>query len=384
MNDELPHPTSSSNRTPTAWDSISVLSSAAEPALEPAATFTGRTGRTSDAVRAGIVVGAALVVAIGAAVAMGASPAPSASTGGAHPSTLPGTGNRHGSQPRPFGFPGGGPAAGGRGWAPGGPGRGGIGFGKISVTAISGSNVSLATADGWTRTIALTGSTTITKGGAAAKLGDLAVGDMVRFAETHNADGSYTITRLDVVQPETAGTVTAVGAGTITIMLHDGTSQTIKTTGSTTYHRGQASGTHADVTVGSNVAAIGSKAADGSFTASSVWVAVPRVAGKVTAVGAGTITIMQRDGSTLTIHVGSSTTIQVGGVTGAKLTDVKAGMGIVVEGAKRADGSIDAAAIGAGDLGKGRGHDFKPGDVPDGQPAPGASLAPQASGGPTG
>ena len=46
----------------------------------------------------------------------------------------------------------------------GGPGfgRGGFGFGGITITAISGSNLSLKTEDGWTRTIAVESDTTIT------------------------------------------------------------------------------------------------------------------------------------------------------------------------------------------------------------------------------
>jgi hypothetical protein len=49
-------------------------------------------------------------------------------------------------------------------------------------------------------------------------------------------------------------------------------------------------------------------------------------------------------------------------------------MKIVVEGKQRADGSIDATAIGAGDAGKARGHDGPKDTNPDATPAPSASA----------
>jgi preprotein translocase subunit YajC len=356
-------------------------------AATPAAAFRGRTPRKTGAVRAGVIVGTGLLVAIGAAVAMGASPAPSSS--GGSPQAVPSQGNgNHGNGNQgngrfdPFGgfgaFGGFGPVgAGGPGKPFGGPGAvAGRGFGDIKVTAVSGSNVSLATDDGWTRTITVTGTTTITKGGAAATLSDLAVGDSVRLSQTRNADGTYTIKAIAIVLPQVAGTVTAVGTDTITIALRDGTSQTIRTNGSTAYHLEKADGKRSDVSVGSAIVASGEKAADGSLTASSVWVRLPRVAGTVTAIDGSTITLSRRDGTTLTIHAGSATTIRVAGVDNAKLSDITTGMVIAVEGTQRSDGSIDARAIAAGKLGKpgkGLGHDRQPGGAPDGSPTPNAS-----------
>ena len=354
---------------------------------EPAVAFSGRTPRKSEAVRAGMIVGTGLVVALGAAVAMGASPTPAAPSGG-QTQTVPSDGSAGGLGGPGGGFgqfgPGGpwgqgGPAGQGHGWGAGGPGRmDGRGFGQVSVTAVSGSNLSLATDNGWKRTITVTSATTITKGGVAAKLTDVAVGDAVRFSETRNADGTYTIGAIEIVLPEAAGTVTAVGTDTITITLRDGTSQTIRTSGTTTYHLEQADGKRADVTVGSMILATGEKAADGSLTASSVSVRLPHVIGSATATTADTITLTERDGTKVTVHVGSTTTIQVAGVAGAKLSDVKTGMIVVAEGTQRSDGSIDATEIGAGASGPGRGRDWMPGTNP------GASPAPNATGGTTG
>jgi hypothetical protein len=163
------------------------------------------------------------------------------------------------------------------GWAGPGGGRGGmmgdrIGgpHGGITVASVSGSQLSLSTGDGWTRTIDASGAT-ITRDGAAVTLADVTVGTEIRFAQTRNADGTYTITRIDIEMPRTAGTVTAVGGSTITLKTMDGSAATIVLTSSTTYRvAGKDSATLADIKVGDMVMATGSKAADGTLTATSV------------------------------------------------------------------------------------------------------------------
>ena len=193
------------------------------------ASFHGRTPGRGAAIRAGLVVGCALVVAVGTAVVMGASPAPNGSSSGAQPSAAAGDPST-GRPERDHAGIGKADRLGGRG------------FGRITITAISGSSVSLATEDGWTRTITVTADTAITKGGAKAALTDLKVGDTVRIGQKRNDDGTWTVTALAAVLPQTAGTVTAVGADTITITGRDGAAQTIHTTGATTYQRGKANG----------------------------------------------------------------------------------------------------------------------------------------------
>jgi len=101
------------------------------------------------------------------------------------------------------------------------------GFGGITITAISGSNVSLKTADGWTRTIAVTGDTTLMEGDATITLSDLNVGDEVRFKQTQENDGTFTVTDLHVVLPHVGGSVTAVDGSTITVTQRDGSTATI-------------------------------------------------------------------------------------------------------------------------------------------------------------
>jgi len=177
-------------------------------------------GRTRAA-RAGIVAGAAFLLVVGAAAAMGASPSPST---GANPaaSTAPGSS----TAPNSSTAPGTNKSDGDRhGFGRGGFGR--FGFRDITITAINGSDLSLKTDDGWTRTITATSTTTITKGGATITVGDLAVGDQIVFAQSRAADGTYSVTAIKVVLPSIGGQVTAVTGDTITVTQKDGTTATI-------------------------------------------------------------------------------------------------------------------------------------------------------------
>jgi hypothetical protein len=196
---------------------------------------SGRPGGSSLAVRIGIVAGSALLVLVGVAAVMGASPAP----------TTPAAPGANGAPGMPGDNPGG-YAFGMRGGD-----FGGVGFNDIRITAISGSNLSLATADGWTRTIAATSTTTITKGAATITVGDLAVGDRVTFSQAKQADGSYAITAIRVILP-------SIGA-------------TIHVDATTTYQvQGVTSATLSDIKVGAYIVAQGTLRTDGSLDASVV------------------------------------------------------------------------------------------------------------------
>jgi hypothetical protein len=239
---------------------------------------------------------------------------------------------------------------------------GGKSFRDITIKAISGSNVTLETDDGWTRAIAVTGSVEITKGGQAIQLSGLAVGDQVRFSQTRNADGTYTVEAIAVIVPSVRGTVSDVTASGFKITTRDGSVWTIAVNGTTTYKHGTGTGTLADVTNGTVALVQGNKTADNALTALSVRVAADRAVGMVTAKTANSITIQKRDGSSLTIHVDADTTFRVAGKDPATLADVTVGMGLGVSGRARADGSIDADAVVAGN-GRGilKGRGFKGG-----------------------
>lgn len=160
------------------------------------------------------------------------------------------------------------------GGGPGGPGFGHA-FGGISIAAIAGSSISLETADGWTRTITVDSGTTYTKAGATIALGDLKVGDEIGFRQTNETDGSWTIDSVAVILPQLGGEVTAVDGSSITVKQRDGTSATIKVTGTTTYNVAGATAKLADVKVGMFLVAEGTKNTDGSLNASDVHAGTP-------------------------------------------------------------------------------------------------------------
>jgi hypothetical protein len=260
----------------------------------------------------------------------------------------------------------------GRALAPGLKGKAGRGLGQgaITITAINGSEVSLKTDDGWTRTITVTSDTVITKGGQTITLAGLAVGDEIRFAQTRRDDGTYAIDAIVVPTPRTAGVVTAVGADSITIQKWGGASQVIKVNSSTVYRLGPTPGSKADVKVGGEIAAQGTVAGS-DFTALSVTIELPHAGGVVTAVDDSSITVKRRNGTTSVIHVSGSTTFKVKGVASATLADIAVGDRVEAAGTLRADGSLDAVAVRAGDPkgAKSRGE-------PDQDEAPAVSPAP--------
>ncbi|HEX4896880.1 MAG TPA: DUF5666 domain-containing protein [Candidatus Limnocylindrales bacterium] len=162
-----------------------------------------------------------------------------------------------------------------------GPGMGGPGFGGrhgsggVTISAISGSSISLETADGWTRTIVVDSGTTYSESGDTIALSDLAVGDQVHFEQTLEDDGTYSIDAIAVIPPHVGGKVTAISGSTITVEQRDGTSATVNVTGDTTYQVSGDDAALADVEVGMFLVAEGIENSDGSLTATAVRAADP-------------------------------------------------------------------------------------------------------------
>jgi hypothetical protein len=162
----------------------------------------------------------------------------------------------------------------------GGPGgRGGMGIhAPITVTSISGTSVSLGTADGWTRTITVASDTKLAKGTATIALTDLKVGDEVRFSETKKTDGTWHIDELDVVLPHLDGTVKAISGSTITVTLRDGTTGTITVASGATIEVGGTSAKLSDLAVGMVVRAEGASTGTNAITASDLHAFDPATA----------------------------------------------------------------------------------------------------------
>lgn len=275
--------------TPRATDEDETLH--VTPQAVPVPTVEAAPGAVTEPVRAGrslVPFGLAAVVAgLGVAAIAVASAAGGSATSGA--ASIPqGVALVSNASPTPAGngqAPQGGPGgwigpAGGRGMMGGMMGgRLGGPRGAITVTSITGSQLTLKTDDGWTRTIDASGAT-VTKGGAAATLADITVGTPIEFAQQRNADGTFTVTKIDIEMPRVAGTATAIGGSTITLKAMDGSTVTITVTSSTTYRvAGAQSATLADVKVGDIVMATGAKAADGSLTATVVAAFTPGATG---------------------------------------------------------------------------------------------------------
>jgi Domain of unknown function (DUF5666) len=158
----------------------------------------------------------------------------------------------------------------------GGPG-GLIGLRQITISTISGSDLTVTTTDGWTRTINVGATTTITRAGQTIGVGDLKVGDAIRFQQQPNADGTFTITAIEVVLPRVTGQVSATTSDTITIQRQDGTTMTIHIGSDTTYRvPGIDNATLSDIKPGMVILAQGTQNADGSLQAVAVSAAFKR------------------------------------------------------------------------------------------------------------
>jgi hypothetical protein len=314
--------------------------------------------------RSAIVFAATVAVVVTAAVATGASPTqttnPQATTNPdstaapdatAAPDSTPSTGKNPGdvdgrpgwNGPRGFG-PGLGPPF-GRGFPGGFIG----GPGSITIDSIDGSKLHLKTDDGWTRTIDTSG-VTITRAGKTVTAADLNAGDNVLIQEQRNADGTFTITALQVLLPHVDGVVDSVTSGTFTVKQPDGTTRTVSVNSTTTYTLGKNAGTKSDLKSGLQVDVEGTTTGD-TFTASAVHIVPSVMAGTVTAKKDGSLTITERDGSTGTITVDSNTTWSVAGVASATIADVKVGDVVFAEGTLAADGSLAATNVVAGTKG---------------------------------
>lgn len=304
--------------------------------ISPVPPTPGRSG--GHVARSSGIVAACLVLVVGAAVfassaapqASGADPSASAAVPSAAPSGK--SGDRR-------------PVVGGlKGFLGGGA------FGTITIASINGTKIGLKTADGWTRTIDVAGETKIFLGKEAGVVSDLSVGDEVRLRQKKNADGSFSVVSLSVPAAQAGGEVTGVSGNTITIKRRDGSTATLTVNGSTVFRQGGADATKADVKVGSNITAEGQPGSSDAFTATVVRISLSRVDGEVTAKTANTITVKQRDGSSVVIHVDADTKYLVRGINGAKATlaNVEVGNRLIATGVRRADGSLDAVAVGAG------------------------------------
>ncbi len=154
-----------------------------------------------------------------------------------------------------------------------------------TVASVSGSTVTVTRRDGSTSKVILTGTTTYRLGGQEATKDAVVAGAQIVARGTLAADGTLTATSVQVAPAMFAGTVKEKGAGSLTLTTRDGSTVVVDVSSSTTYKVGGITApTLADVKVGDLVTATGSRNADGSLSATTVW---SRAAGRFGGPGDG-------------------------------------------------------------------------------------------------
>jgi hypothetical protein len=251
------------------------------------------------------------------------------------------------------------------------------GKGPITVRSINGSEIVLGTEDGWTRTISVGSDTAVTKGGATVGVSALRVGDIVRFRQKRNDDGSFAVTAIVVAAPRAGGEVTNIDGDAITVKGPGGTTRVINVNGATVYKRGPDAASKADIKVGDEIEVQGTLDGD-TFTATMVRIELAHAGGKVTAKTSDSITVTERDGSTTVIHVTGTTTFKGKGDAATTLADIAVGDRLNAEGTARPDGSLDAATVHAGPTKPDRANGPKGPKPPKAPKAPESSEAPDS------
>jgi len=315
--------------------------------------------RRTAGIRIGLSIAACLALAIPVASTLAASPSPSGppSSAGTGASAAPGAANKP-VAPGPGNVPAG--PTGERG--PKGPAKEGPGKSPITIRAINASQLSLATEDGWTRTVTATGATVITR---AARRSPSRTSRSVTRSTSHKPATPMAPTR----SPRSTSRPPRSGRGHGTRCEHHHDQDEGRHDAGDHGHqldrlrRRPNTGSKSDVAVGSDIDAQGSKSGD-TFTATTVKVKLPHIGGGVIAKTSDSITVKDPDGTTRTIHVTGSTTYQVKGQATGSLSDIAVGDQINAEGTLRADGSLDAVAIHSG--------------PPKGERPPDAPAAPNA------
>jgi hypothetical protein len=140
-----------------------------------------------------------------------------------------------------------------------------------TVTSVSSGSVAIKQADGTSRTLTLTGSTTYTQGGATVTQSALVVGARITARGTVDSSGNFTATAVTIMLSAVQGTVASKTDTSIVVTTAAGKTVTVNVTASTKYAvRGGPSATLANISVGNRIAAQGTLNADGSITATVV------------------------------------------------------------------------------------------------------------------
>lgn len=146
------------------------------------------------------------------------------------------------------------------------------------------------------------------------------------------------------------GKIATVGTGSLTLTVKGGTTVTVDFTSATKFrYNGQPVSAAPTFTAGEIVNAMGRTNADGSVTAKRLGV-VDRlgIAGKIAAVGTGTLTITTKSGASVTVSLDAKTRYRVNGSVSASAPAFSVGEQVRVLALKNADGSLTARGIAVG------------------------------------
>ncbi len=143
--------------------------------------------------------------------------------------------------------------------------------GRIAtVTAVDGASITLTTADGWGRTLDVTGIP-VMRGTEDVTGAGLQVSDRVRVVERRAEDGTWQVTRLRILPATARGAVASVTPDGFTLTTRDGTTVTVRVSEGTTWVSGcRQSGGLEGLRVGTWVVVRGRGATDGTIDATTV------------------------------------------------------------------------------------------------------------------
>lgn len=162
-----------------------------------------------------------------------------------------------------------------------------------TVTAVSGSDITLQGRDGASHVIHTSSSTTYQRAGKTVDISAVTTGAKIAAHGTQNSDGSLNAEVVRIAAPHAGGQITAISGTTITVQDHRGT-QTIHVSGSTTYTTvtfgtngpTETAAGFSDLKVGAFIMAEGTANSDGSLNAETVRI-LPNGSGWKHGPGAG-------------------------------------------------------------------------------------------------
>lgn len=209
------------------------------------------------------------------------------------------------------------------------------------VNTASSTSITITERSGTTATFTIGSTTTITEGSTTVTAGALAANEHVVIVPSTTTAGQAASIKIRLSHLE--GKVSSVSGNTITITGRDGLTESVVVGTTTTYTKGGATASLADVVTGVKIDATGVvNPTATALNALTVKISAPEVKqayveGKVAAVSGNNISVALPNGLTLLVVVSSTTTYTLNGATGA-LSDVVVGVYV------RAAGTVDTTA----------------------------------------